>query len=61
VIGPSNPPLSVWPILAVDGIADAIAAAPRVVGVSPLIGGRALKGPPTRSWRVSGFPPAPPA
>jgi LPPG:FO 2-phospho-L-lactate transferase len=45
VIGPSNPVLSVWPILAVPGIADAIAAHQAVVGVSPLIGGTALKGP----------------
>lgn len=45
VIGPSNPPLSIWPILAVDGIAEAVARAPRVVAVSPLFGGRPLKGP----------------
>lgn len=56
VIGPSNPPLSVWPILAVDGIADAIAAAPRVVGVSPLIGGRALKGPADKVMEGLGLP-----
>jgi LPPG:FO 2-phospho-L-lactate transferase len=45
VIGPSNPVLSIWPILAVPGVADAIAAHDRVIGVSPLIGGTALKGP----------------
>lgn len=45
VIGPSNPPLSIWPILAVAGVADAVAAASRVIGVSPLIAGRPLKGP----------------
>lgn len=45
VIGPSNPPLSIWPILAIEGIAEAIAAAERVVAVSPLFGGRPLKGP----------------
>ncbi len=45
VIAPSNPPLSIWPILEVAGIRRAIAAHPRVVAVSPLIGGAAVKGP----------------
>jgi LPPG:FO 2-phospho-L-lactate transferase len=45
VIGPSNPPLSIWPIFAVDQIEAAVRRHPRVVAVSPLIGGRALKGP----------------
>jgi LPPG:FO 2-phospho-L-lactate transferase len=45
VITPSNPPLSIWPILAIPGIRQAIEAKQRVVAVSPLFGGRALKGP----------------
>lgn len=45
LIAPSNPPLSIHPILAVPGIRNAIAGVPRVVAVSPLFGGRALKGP----------------
>jgi LPPG:FO 2-phospho-L-lactate transferase len=45
VIAPSNPPLSIWPMLAVPGIRPAIAAADNVVAVSPLFGGKALKGP----------------
>src|SRR3954447_11694767 len=46
VIGPSNPVISIGPILAVPGIRDAIAATPApVVGVSPLVGGQVLKGP----------------
>lgn len=45
VIGPSNPPLSIWPILAVGEIGRAVERAKRVVGVSPLFGGRPLKGP----------------
>ena len=45
IIAPSNPPLSVWPILAVGEIRAAIAAHPLVIGVSPLFGGEALKGP----------------
>lgn len=56
VIGPSNPPLSIWPILAVPGIADALESADRVVGVSPLFGGRALKGPADRVMRSLGLP-----
>jgi LPPG:FO 2-phospho-L-lactate transferase len=45
VIGPSNPVLSIWPILAIPGVADSIASHERVIAVSPLIGGTALKGP----------------
>jgi LPPG:FO 2-phospho-L-lactate transferase len=45
IIGPSNPPLSIWPILAVDAIEEAIRHHPRVIAVSPLIGGKPLKGP----------------
>ncbi len=46
VLCPSNPFLSVDPILAVDGVRDALAAR-RVpfVAVSPLVGGQSLKGP----------------
>ena len=46
VICPSNPYLSVDPILAVPGIAAAIRAcrAP-VIAVTPIIGGKAIKGP----------------
>ena len=46
VIGPSNPVISVRPILEVPGIADALrgASAP-VVAVSPVVEGRVLKGP----------------
>ncbi len=57
IIGPSNPPLSIWPILAVPGITDAIIERPRVLGVSPLIGGRALKGPADRVLISLGLPP----
>ncbi len=46
VICPSNPLISIDPILAVPGMRQAIAAcgAP-VIAVSPIIGGRAIKGP----------------
>jgi LPPG:FO 2-phospho-L-lactate transferase len=46
VIGPSNPVISIGPILAVPGMREAIKASPaKVVAVSPFVGGRALKGP----------------
>jgi len=46
IIGPSNPVISIGPILAVPGLADAIiASAAPVVAVSPLVHGAVLKGP----------------
>ncbi len=46
ILGPSNPVISIGPILAVPGMREAIAAAPGpVVAVSPLVGGHAIKGP----------------
>ena len=46
IVGPSNPVISIGPILAVPGMVDAIVASPgKVVAVSPLIGGAAVKGP----------------
>jgi len=46
VLAPSNPYLSLGPILAIPAIRDAIAGRRvRCVAVSPLIGGRSVKGP----------------
>lgn len=45
VVCPSNPVLSVAPILTLPGVRDALREHPDVVAVSPIIGGRALKGP----------------
>ncbi len=46
VIGPSNPVISIGPILAVPGLADALRAARApIVAVSPIVGGAVLKGP----------------
>lgn len=56
VIGPSNPPLSIWPILAVEEISRALAGAEKVAAVSPLFGGRALKGPADRVMASLGLP-----
>ena len=49
IICPSNPFLSVDPILALTGVREALTAcrAP-VVAVSPVIGGEAVKGPTTK-------------
>jgi len=49
VIGPSNPVISIGPILAVPGLRDAIAASPApVVAVSPYVAGQVVKGPTDR-------------
>ena len=49
VIGPSNPIVSIGPILALPGVTDALRAArTRTVAVSPIVAGRALKGPADR-------------
>jgi LPPG:FO 2-phospho-L-lactate transferase len=53
VIGPSNPVISIGPILAVPGMRDAIAGSPaKVVAVSPIVGGKVVKGPtePFMAW-----------
>ncbi len=43
-LAPSNPFVSIHPILAVPGISEALAGK-RVVAISPLVRGRALRGP----------------
>jgi LPPG:FO 2-phospho-L-lactate transferase len=49
LIAPSNPFLSVDPLLAVPGLRAALAAATTpVVAVSPIVGGKAVKGPTTK-------------
>ncbi len=59
VICPSNPFISVEPILAVPGMRAAIAEcrAP-VVAVSPIIGGRAVKGPTAKMMTELGMLPS---
>ena len=57
VIGPSNPIISIGPILAVPGLTDALtASAAAVVAVSPLVGGQVLKGPTEAFLRWAGQP-----
>jgi LPPG:FO 2-phospho-L-lactate transferase len=57
VIGPSNPVISIGPILAVPGIREALGAAPApVVAVSPFVDGRAVKGPTDAFMEHAGQP-----
>ena len=56
IIAPSNPIVSIAPILAVSGIKPALrqARAP-VIAVSPLIGGKTVRGPADHMMSVAGF------
>lgn len=57
VIGPSNPVISIGPILAVPGMREAIAAARApVVAVSPFVAGAVVKGPTERFMQAVGRP-----
>jgi LPPG:FO 2-phospho-L-lactate transferase len=57
VIGPSNPVISIGPILAVPGVREALVATDAsVVAVSPFVGGRALKGPTDAFMAHAGLP-----
>src|SRR5439155_15190920 len=62
VICPSNPFVSVNPILQVPGVRDAVAEARRrkvlVAAVSPLIGGATIKGPAARMLTELGYKPS---
>jgi LPPG:FO 2-phospho-L-lactate transferase len=58
VVCPSNPTVSIGPLLAVPGLADALAARRRdVVAVSPIVAGAALKGPADRLLAELGHEP----
>ena len=57
VIGPSNPVISIGPILAVAGMREALArASAPVVAVSPFVHGEVLKGPTGAFCRMAGLP-----
>lgn len=55
IVGPSNPVISIWPILSVLGDTLARAAAP-VVCVSPVVGGEIVKGPTAAFLQAYGQP-----
>ena len=58
VIAPSNPVVSIGPLLAVRGVRDALRATPAtVVAVSPIVGGRTIKGPADRMMASLGMTP----
>ena len=56
IVCPSNPFISVEPILAIPGMREAIkASGAPVVAVSPIIGGQAVKGPTAKMMRELGL------
>jgi LPPG:FO 2-phospho-L-lactate transferase len=56
VIAPSNPLLSIAPILAISGLRERLAAVPApVVAITPIIGGAAVKGPTARNMAELGL------
>ncbi|MBI3667116.1 MAG: 2-phospho-L-lactate transferase [Acidobacteria bacterium] len=56
VVCPSNPIISIGPILAVPGIREALRQTPApVAAISPIVGGRALKGPAARMMKSMGW------
>ena len=60
VIAPSNPYLSIDPILAIPGMQACLrAAGVPIVAVTPIIGDAAVKGPTAKIMRELGIPPSP--
>lgn len=57
VLCPSNPWVSLDPLLAVPGVAEAFGTR-RVVGVSPIIGGQTVKGPAAKMFAELGIQPS---
>jgi LPPG:FO 2-phospho-L-lactate transferase len=59
LIGPSNPVISIGPILAVPGMRELLARAPApVVAVSPFVGGEVVKGPTEKFMQAAGHEPS---
>lgn len=59
VFAPSNPLVSLDPILAIPGMHDAVVEAPApVIAVSPLIAGKTVKGPAARMMASLGLEPS---
>jgi len=59
IITPSNPWLSIDPIMSLSDIKNAINASPApVIGISPIVGGRALKGPTAKLMGELGIEPS---
>lgn len=58
VLCPSNPWVSIAPILAIRGVREALQKKAITAAVSPLIGGRALKGPAAKMFSELGWQPS---
>lgn len=62
VVCPSNPFISIDPVLAIPGVRTALkATSAPVVAVSPIVAGEAIKGPTAKMFRELGFTPSPAA
>ncbi|RLG52769.1 MAG: 2-phospho-L-lactate transferase [Thermoproteota archaeon] len=58
IVCPSNPIVSIAPILSVKGVRDAIRRSRAVkVAISPIVGGKTIKGPADRMMRSLGYEP----
>jgi LPPG:FO 2-phospho-L-lactate transferase len=56
LIAPSNPFVSVGPILALPGVRDALRARrDRCIAISPIVGGETIKGPAARKMQSRGY------
>jgi LPPG:FO 2-phospho-L-lactate transferase len=52
ILCPSNPFISIEPILSIPGVREALRARRHsVIGISPIVGGRAIKGPAARMMK----------
>ncbi|HEV8575067.1 MAG TPA: 2-phospho-L-lactate transferase, partial [Dehalococcoidia bacterium] len=59
IFSPSNPLVSIGPVLSVPGVREALKETPaKVAAVSPIVGGKALKGPADRMLRDQGMEPS---
>jgi LPPG:FO 2-phospho-L-lactate transferase len=62
IICPSNPWVSIDPILNIPGIKPALVASPGskqpIIAVSPIVGGKAIKGPAAKMYSELGFHPS---
>ena len=57
IVGPSNPVISIGPIIALPGLREALAAAGApIVAVSPIVAGAVLKGPTAECLAWAGLP-----
>lgn len=58
IVSPSNPIVSIGPILAVPGIRSALRKTKaRVIGISPIVGGKTVKGPADKLMKALGWRP----